>query len=79
MLIGGKNKWQIFTGVASKETLDQESLDQERCIRQHALNVGRNAKFLSNLQKESQSTARNVTVKEESSDSFIISQQGFEQ
>ncbi len=65
MSIGGKNKWQIFTEAALEETLGQE-----KCTKQPVLNAGSNAKSLSNLQKESRSTARNVTVKEESSNSF---------
>ena len=42
----------------------EEILDLERCTRLSVLNVRRNVKFHSSLQKESQFTAENVMLKE---------------
>jgi hypothetical protein len=52
----------------------KEVLGQEKCIRQLALNVAMNAKFLSNQWKASQFIAGIVIQKEKSSNLLIASQ-----
>jgi hypothetical protein len=44
--------------------LEISIVDLEKCIRQFALNVSKNVKFHSNLQKASQFIAKNVSLKE---------------
>jgi hypothetical protein len=48
---------------------EAETSAQEKCIKQFALNVRRNAKFLSSLQKANQFIAENVTLREHLEDS----------
>ena len=50
----------------------EETLDHEKCTKRLALNVEKNAKFHSNLQKVSLFTAENVIGKEEDFDSLIL-------
>ena len=60
VIYGGRNKkWQNL------EEVQEEILDQEKCIKQFALNVAKNAKFHSNLQKVEMFFARNVFQNEE--------------
>jgi hypothetical protein len=51
--------------TAPEEAVSREEIsDQERCTKQFALNAARNVKYLSNLRKENQFTAVNVSKKE---------------
>ena len=56
-----RRKWEILTEADHEETADSakkvdsdETLDHEKCTKQHAQNVGRNAKFHSSQLKADQ-------------------------
>jgi hypothetical protein len=59
-----RKKWTISTEAASGEVLGRE-----KCIRQLALSAVRNAKFLSSQWKASLFFARNVMLRERSTNS----------
>ena len=70
--LGGERKWEILTEEDLEEVLvvaetvaQEEILDQERCIKQLALNADRNAKFLSSRKKAGQFSAENATQRKE--------------
>lgn len=50
---------------------DHENPDHEKCIKQFALNVAKNVRFLSNLQKVGQFIAKNAMRKEGEDISFL--------
>ena len=55
--------------MAAEEASEEETSAQEKCIKQLALNVVKNVKFHSNLQKASQFIAENATQSEHLEDS----------
>ncbi len=54
----------LMAAVFEETILEVSTVDLERCIKQFALNVSKNVKYHSNLQKASQFTAKNVLLKE---------------
>ena len=54
----------LTAAVSEETTLEASMMGQEKCIKQFALNVSKNAKFHSNLQKASQFIVKNVSLKE---------------
>jgi hypothetical protein len=64
-----ENTWEILIAVVEVEETVVADLteilivDQEKCTRQHALSVRKNAKFHSNQLKVSQFIAKNVILR----------------
>ena len=53
------------------KAVSEEISETEKCTKQYVLNVARNAKYHSSLQKESLFIAKNAIEKDENSNHFI--------
>lgn len=67
-----EKQWEI-----SKDAAQEEVLDREKCTKQFVLNVAKNAKFHSSLQKENLFSAGNAIEKRKDSNSLDIVQFSF--